>query len=150
MTNQQLWQAALGELELILSRANFTTWFKQTFIIDCANGRIIVGVPNTFTKTWLEKKYNQAIVAAIQNVLQERVQEVIYKVEIKKPNPGVSVALSSSTPSPVGVVPPDPSRVSAPQYGLNQRYRFDKFVVGKGNELAHAAALAVATTPGQP
>lgn len=151
MTNQQLWQAALGELELILSRANFTTWFKQTFIIDCANGRIVVGVPNTFTKTWLEKKYNQAIVAAIQNVLQERVQEVVYKVEIKKLEPGmVSAAVPTTIPisTPRSETSPA-SQVSHTIGGLNQRYRFDKFVVGKGNELAHAAALAVANTPGQ-
>ena len=84
MTNQQLWQAALGELELILSRANFTTWFKNTFIIDNENGKIVVAVPNTFTKTWLEKKYHQAILAALQNVLQEKIEDIVYKVETKK------------------------------------------------------------------
>lgn len=55
MNNEQLWQAILGEVELNLSRANFTTWFKQTFISSCENDKVIICVPSGFAKTWLEK-----------------------------------------------------------------------------------------------
>ena len=51
MTPEQLWQATLGELELSLSRANFTTWFKNTFISEVNDKRIVVAVPNAFTKS---------------------------------------------------------------------------------------------------
>ena len=54
MNNEQLWQAILGEIELSLSRANFTTWFKNTFISSLENNRVIICVPTTFTKAWLE------------------------------------------------------------------------------------------------
>lgn len=148
MSNQQLWQAALGELELILSRANFTTWFKSTFIIDNADGRVVVGVPNTFTKTWLEKKYNQAIVAALQNVQQEKVEEIVYKVETIKAMPLAIDALPVA-PAPRATAVADHCSGPTVTGGLNEKYRFDKFIVGKANELAHAAALAVASTPGQ-
>ena len=146
MTNQQIWQAVLGELELILSRANFTTWFKNTYIIEVCEGRIIVGVPNTFTKTWLEKKYHPAIVKAIQNILQENVAEIIYKVN-QRP---VGLEAEKALP-PLGVpAPAEEARLAPVNHGgLNSRYTFESFVVGKGNELAHAAALAVANSPGQ-
>ena len=68
MNTYELWQAALGELELKLSKANFTTWFKNTFISSYDSGEIIVAVPNTFTKAWLEKKYHQDILNSLQNI----------------------------------------------------------------------------------
>ena len=43
MTNEQLWQATLGELELLISKANFTTWFKSTFISTSENNKVIIG-----------------------------------------------------------------------------------------------------------
>ncbi|MFA5954273.1 MAG: chromosomal replication initiator protein DnaA [Patescibacteria group bacterium] len=142
MTNEQLWQAVLGELELVLSRANFTTWFKSTFIVDSNEGRLIVGVPNTFTKTWLEKKYHDSIVTAIQNITQESVREVLYKVESRRSDIPTGPANIMIEPKSI------PANPSQQKFGLNDRYRFDNFIVGKGNELAHAAALAVASNPG--
>ena len=59
MNSQQLWEAVLGELELSLSKANFTTWFKNTFIDSYQDGKVIIGVPNAFTKTWLANKYHK-------------------------------------------------------------------------------------------
>ena len=58
MDKNELWQAALGELELTLSKANFMTWFKNTFIVSNDDVHIVIGVPNTFTKAWFEKKYH--------------------------------------------------------------------------------------------
>ncbi|MFA6537695.1 MAG: DnaA N-terminal domain-containing protein, partial [Patescibacteria group bacterium] len=65
--NQQLWQSVLGELELDLSKASFTTWLKNTFIIENSAGRVIIGVPNTFSQAWLKQKYHQKIYSIIQN-----------------------------------------------------------------------------------
>jgi len=55
MNTQQIWEAVLGDLELTLSKANFTTWFKGTFILNLNDKSVIIGVPNAFTKSWLEK-----------------------------------------------------------------------------------------------
>ena len=76
MNNEQLWQAVLGEIELNLSRANFTTWFKNTFISSQEDDKIIIGVPNTFTKAWLEKKYHKEISTAIENIKNEKIKEI--------------------------------------------------------------------------
>lgn len=50
MTNAELWQAALGELELLVSKANFTTWFRNTFVVDVDDDHVVIGVPNAFTR----------------------------------------------------------------------------------------------------
>ncbi len=152
MTTHELWQAALGELELSLSKANYTTWFRNTFISSFEDGRAVVSVPNTFTKAWLEKKYHAAILKALQNVVKEGLREVHYKVELKPSAPQELVSPADTAnvqaPSPVSAQQEDVVE-SAKDFSLNPRYTFENFIVGKTNELAHAAALAVAEKPGR-
>ena len=81
MTNEQLWQAVLGELELLISRPNFTTWFTNTFIASNNEGVFVVGVPNTFTKAWLENKYHDSIIKALKNITDADGVDVTYRVE---------------------------------------------------------------------
>ena len=150
MTDQQLWQAVLGELELLVSRANFSTWFKNTGVSQWENGRIIISVPNAFTHEWLKKKYHDAIVKAIRTITHDEVQEVYYKVESVATHAQNTNSIALTVAADAFAPSPDEAR-SAPSSttGLNVRYTFDTFVVGKGNELAHAAALSVATQPGK-
>lgn len=147
MTNKQLWDAVLAEVELSVSKANFTTWFHNTGIGVFENGRLIICVPNTFTKAWLEKKYHNQILKTIERVAGTPVSKIIYKVEQLKPEPTTEDESSEeSTPDK----PTTPTQPSQPKnvFGLNPRYTFDSFIVGKTNELAHAAAQAVANRPG--
>jgi len=143
MTNEQLWQAVLGELELSLSKANFTTWFKSTSISQKEAGKIIIAVPNAFTQTWLEKKYNDSILKALKSLTDNEIKEVFYKVETLpqkqpaySPSPKINGQGSESIDNLVDV------------FGLNKKYVFENYIVGKSNELAHAACRAVAERPG--
>src|SRR3990167_5517202 len=86
MTNDQLWQAVLGELELLISRPNFTTWFKNTFVASHNEREVVVGVPNAFTKAWLETKYHPSIIKALANITGESGTLVVYRVEALKPS----------------------------------------------------------------
>ena len=61
----KIWQGVLGELELSVSKANFTTWFKDTFIINIIDNKVIIAIPNVFTKSWLEKKYKNKMLTAL-------------------------------------------------------------------------------------
>lgn len=146
MNKEQLWQAILGELELILSKANFSTWFKDTFVSEWSDERIVVGVPNTFTQSWLQNKYHTPIKTAVKNIVGEGIKEIIYKVESIKNQPPVSEITEIKIEEAVGLTNNGHSERSL---GFNKRYKFDSFVVGKNNELAHAAAQAVADKPGQ-
>ncbi|MFH1745004.1 MAG: chromosomal replication initiator protein DnaA [bacterium] len=145
MNNDQLWQAVLGEIEIGLSRANFTTWFKNTFISSFEKDRVIICVPNAFTKTWLEKKYHDKIAKAVENIGNTKIKEIFYKVEMRKNTPENSF-VNNETAQPTTN---ETESVPLNRFGLNTKYMFDHFIVGKGNELAHAASRAVASNPGR-
>jgi len=145
MTNEELWQAILGELEVSLSKANFTTWFKNTYILEQDEEKITVAVPNAFTKAWLENKYNKFIVEALKNITADKIKQVFYKVTTKPEAQSKIVNLKQAIKADVS----EKVEESKDKYGLNPRYTFDKFIVGKSNELAHAAAKAVVKNPGK-
>lgn len=148
MTKDQLWQAILGELELSLSKANFTTWFKNTFISELSDIKVVVAVPNTFTKTWLENKYHKSILQALQNITKNSVQELVYRVESSKiARVDGSGVIKSNTKKELDAATKKEDPAVALN-GLNPRYAFEHFVVGKGNDLAKAACEAVAEKPG--
>jgi len=161
MNTNELWQAVLGELELKLSKANFTTWFKQTFIATFGETEVVIGVPNTFTKTWLEKKYHKEIHNLLQNFANNnRIKNIIYRVETKAGLP-VSIEpmdikealVENQTFSQAAYYQTfpqivQPSKQEVIEVSLNTKYSFSNFIVGKQNELAHAAAQAVASQPG--
>ena len=148
MEKNQLWQATLGELELSLSKANFTTWFKNTFISSYENEKVIIAVPNAFTKVWLEQKYHKAILLALKNVTNKKVKDVIYKVE------NIKTAAKQDAKKEVNKIKEVAQNLETDKdehfnkFGLNPKYTFDTFVVGKANELARAACQAVAEKPG--
>lgn len=175
MTNEQVWQAVLGEIEVSLSRANFITWFKDTFISSFENERVVICVPNAFVKKWLEEKYHKNILSALENVTKQDIKEIIYKIELKKAgaatfqinNPETEKnkndqEIKTAQSSPIAATGTK-ENIQAPQngggnigngngsnrYGLNPRYIFENFIVGKGNELAHAACLAVVNNLGK-
>ncbi|MBI3957073.1 MAG: chromosomal replication initiator protein DnaA [Candidatus Kerfeldbacteria bacterium] len=143
MNNDQLWQAVLGELELAISKANFTTWFRNTFITSYDGVEVVIAVPNTFTKAWLENKYHATIVKALNNITKSGVRTVAYRVENGAPSTKPSLAAQETMRSATQA-----ATASETTHGLNPKYTFESFVVGKGNELARAASLAVAAKPG--
>ncbi len=149
MTNEELWRAALGELELLISKANFTTWFKNTGIISFINNEVVVGVPNAFTKAWLENKYHQYIIKALQGISGGQIKSIIYQVQTNitpTPNNYITNTPTSTTHTKTEI--PEPITATN-NFGLNPRYLFDSFIIGKHNELARAAAMACAQNPGQ-
>lgn len=153
MDLQALWQASLGELELTLSKANFTTWFKNTFLGQLEENKAVVCVPNTFTKAWLEKKYHDAILKALRNASNLPLREVVYRVEVRNTTilPLEDSAHESSeiaNAQPYASIPAQTEPAST-EFGLNPRYRFENFIVGKSNELAHAACMAAAAKLGE-
>ena len=153
MNYQEVWQAALGELELTLSKANFTTWFKQTGLLSLESDAATVAVPNTFTKTWFEKKYHAAILKALSHASSGTIKNIVYQVDAR---PGIANPVIDSnravehfTPNaaPVAKSTFMPDLTNA--FGLNPKYTFNTFIVGKQNEMASAAAKAIVDRPGE-
>jgi len=141
---KEIWQAALGELEVILSKANFTTWFKDTFLASINDKEATIGVPNAFTKEWLENKYHPQILAVLQKTYPQ-LKTVNYNVSTK-PLQNTPRLEPQKIEEPKSNQKPD-TRPVTPN-NLNATYTFDSFVVGASNRLAAATAQAVASKPG--
>jgi chromosomal replication initiator protein len=145
LDNKKLWEATLAQIELSVSKANFTTWFKDTFILKQEEGVVHVGVPNAFVKDWLIKKFNSLILKTLRDI-SEQVRSVEFTIakedQRRKDN--------DDKPQPVGM---QYKELPLTEYinrddNLNPRYTFETFVIGPFNELAHAAAQAIIRQPG--
>jgi chromosomal replication initiator protein len=155
MTNEQIWQAVLGEMEISLSKANFVTWFKDTFISLYSEELVIVGVPNAFVKKWLEEKYHKNILVAIEKVTQKKINKIEYHLENKKQfNNQNNQQINTQPQNNKPIIEESPRENTATKnvynkFGLNPKYVFENFVVGKNNELAYAACQAVVRNLGK-
>ena len=146
MNNTELWQSVLAQMQFHIPRASFATWFQNTEISVRDNERVVVSVPNAFSKEWLSNKYNKLIL----KILREQ-DESIKDIEfIIKPQLAKDVLNKCSIASDNSIdtqLKFEELKVDK-NTNLNPKYTFDNFVVGSFNELAHAAALAVADSPG--
>src|SRR3990167_599912 len=149
MSNEELWKAVLGEMELSLSRANFITWFKNTSVISKDKVAVTVSVPNGFIKEWLENKFNKKILQSIRNLSPE-IREVKYSIGKPKPElikQDISKIILDKEFEATSEAPLDADIDK--NTNLNRKYSFDSFVIGSNNELAHAAFLAVTKSLGK-
>jgi chromosomal replication initiator protein len=146
MDAKQVWRAALGELQVSLSPANFETWLKETALVAVDDNRFRVAVPNGFAKDWLETRYRSLISQTLARIVGYSVQ-VDFEVQQAVAAPAEDQP-SQAQPERVRL---EPGRVGGPEGGsssLNPRYTFRNFIVGSANRLAHAASLSVAERPG--
>ena len=172
----ELWEAVLGDLQLQVTRPGYETWLKDTIGLAIDNGEFVVGTPNTFVAEMLEQRMYSLISQAVGRVVDGGV-DIRFQVlpQGTQPHPhreaggSPSEATANVTPNGRSAEAPDsPQRPSGtpatptmfPQQDLvlqdrvrgpvqpNPRYTFQTFIVGKSNELAHAAAQAVSEKPG--
>lgn len=150
-----LWQAVLGEIELSVPHGSYVTWFKPTRILKMKDDVLVIGVVNVFAKQQMEKRYSPLI----KEILEKNgVKDA--KLEFK-----INSSVGAKKVTEEEVVIPEQKAVSQPaqtpayrntkntlshsyRQGLNERYTFENFVVGSGNELAYAACQAIAQNPG--
>ena len=159
----QLWAAVLGQLQMQVTKPNFDTWLKHTSGLAYADGEFVVGTPNAFVAEMLEQRMYSLIAQTVESVVEAEV-EVRFAVESAWADPSNLSAGQDDeaghpnpNPLPQGRGGEDGLTLSQGRGGedglsppaLNSRYTFDRFVVGKSNEFAHAAALGVARQPGQ-
>jgi len=140
MELEQLWQTALGEIELQISRPNYVTWLKNSRLIEKQEGVAVVSLPNNFAKEWVENKYNKTILSALRN-LDETTKKIQYTVHNSNA-PVVKKDDKIKTDQVRSQLVFEELKVD-PETNLNPRYTLNSFVVGKTNELAFAAASAV-------
>lgn len=138
----RLWKAVIGEIELGITHASFTTWFKKTELVDVTSDNdVFISVPNIFAKRQFEVKFDSIITDALTHsgVTPRSVQYVIGDHHEK-------TADNRSAPLPDQVK--SRKKAEAALNSLNPRYTFESYIVGGNNDLAYAACQAAAANPG--
>lgn len=147
----KLWQAVLGEIELTVSHGNFVTWFKNTRLLRHKDGVLVIGVPNVFIKQHLEKKFTPLITETLakNGIHPEKIEFKIHSsITLPKKEDDSPVLHNPSAPPKSTPARQSTTLTHTYRQGLNERYTFETFIVGSGNELAYAACQAIAQNPG--
>ncbi len=153
MSNLQIidiWQKTLEQIEPQVSKLVFDTWIKAIIPIKIQNKKIILGVPKSFIKDWIEDNYLNKISLIINTILNENFQIDIVNLDIEESQqkePFVEqkiIKINKPLPSEDNFFKQE-DLIST----LNSKYTFDSFVIGNSNRFAHAASLAVSETPGK-
>jgi chromosomal replication initiator protein len=132
-TPRQIWEAVLSELQTLVNKPNYRTWLAKTHAIGYEKDRFIIGVPNTFVAEYLDKNQRSLIEKVLSGVIGK---EVLAKFRVDDIQ---TTFKSRNKPAPA-------EQASMPL--LNPKYTLDSFVSGHSNQLAFAAAIAVAQNPG--
>lgn len=140
-----LWNECLAEIETLVSKANFNTWFKKTCIHKEDDGIISISVPNEFIKEWLSTKYHKLILKTLRsrNPSIRNIEFVIGKAEATAPIQTIAPTASEMMHS----LPLQQLYVNKKD-NLNSRYTFQNFIIGPFNELAYSAGQAIINKPG--
>jgi chromosomal replication initiator protein len=145
LTAEDLWNAISRSLREALSETTYETWFGNAEPRSLDDGRLVVVVPNDFTRDWIEGHFQAVIAGAVR--------EVSGREDL-----AVSIAVGESTRQPARAAPvamegltrePELQYRDSAELELNKKYTFDLFIIGSSNRFAHAAALAVAEAPAQ-
>ena len=138
------WKAVLGKLQIQVTRPSYDTWLKGTVGLSCIAGEMVIGVPNAFVAEMLDRRMHSLISKTLADVLGK---EHTLRFEIAgSVSPAEHDDVESPLSQPEERQPAQAMTIRGTR--INPRYTFESFVVGKSNELAHAASLAVAERPG--
>ncbi len=141
---KEVWEAALGELQLQVTRTNYDTWLKDTIGLSYDGDSFLVGAPTTFATEWLQRRLHALIKKTLKGItgFQTDVQFVVHQPQRAERAVPPSRAGQPKRPHET------PTKVAGNSSKLNPKYTFASFIEGKSNRLARAAAMSVADTPG--
>jgi len=141
MNKDEFWSACLNHIKSSISDQAYSTWFDDLTLTSLTSEELTIQVPNKFHFEWLESKYRHMIDEAIQKVGSHPLV-VNYSIVISSKS-------SSDIPSLVDKEKTSFQQTFNKQSKLHNRYIFDNFIEGSGNQFAKAAAMAVSENPGQ-
>ena len=138
MKAKQLWQAALGQLQMEIPRATFNTWVRDAELLAYEDQAFVIGVQNAYARDWLEDRLLSTVKRVLTGIVGRTVEVRFVVWQESTVDEAPSLALPESSTS---------ENSGKSTCILNNRYTFEGFVVGSSNRLAHAAAQAVADSP---
>jgi chromosomal replication initiator protein len=138
-----LWNETARHLRGRLSEGNFTAWFGRVRPLELTPEALVLGVPNQFTKEWIESRYLDSLTEALSVAAHKDLHPTM-RIDTALSEPGDDEYAAPTSPEPAQPVP-----VVKPEQDFHPKYTFDSFVIGSSNRFAHAAALAVGEAPAQ-
>lgn len=139
-----VWERVLDIVREELNPPIFQTWFQHTAPVRFSDGVFSVGVPNEFTRSWLDERYSTLLSAALRQVMGgDAVVRIVTDATVF-PVESIDDVTEEPVEEPVLQDAPEASQTGE----FNPKYTFDAFVVGESNAFARNAALAVAEQPG--
>jgi len=143
---REIWEAALGELQLQVTKTNYDTWLRETVGLSYQDNQFVLGVPSPFAIEWLEKRLHSLIKKTIIGITGHDIK-VRFQIHSAEHGTAEKGKGKGSTRNPSSAALAVNNRKINPST-FNPKYTFDCFIVGNCNRLAHAAALGVAEKPG--
>jgi len=150
LSPSEVWSRLLERARHELPEQTFRTWLEPTEPLALDGDTLVVGAPDQFAADWNESKH-AALISSLAPVALGHPMAVVFKVhedQKNRPQMDLFVAPPVAPPAPVAT-PARQQHPAPPTPPLSDRYTFDYFVIGKSNELAAAAAHAVAQAPGR-
>jgi chromosomal replication initiator protein len=143
---QRIWNAALGQLQIHVTRPNYDTWLKNTRGLRLEDGQFVIGAPNEFVKEWLATRMRGIVTQTVGGIMGQSVE---VDFEIIDGSPGNGNGYRDEMPLAGGAGAQATVTSPAPRQKLNPRYTLKSFVVADSNRMAFAAAVAAAERPGE-
>ena len=143
MSFDTVWQEALHYIQVKVPKQVYDTWFIPVHLDRIENTTAHIGVPNKFFGEWLENHYGSLLAEAVATARGGELMAVAFTVRQKGTAQQEEPQAVVNTPRSVT------QSKSRRGIQLNPKYTFKNFVVGAGNQFAHAACMAVAEQPGQ-
>ena len=146
--NVTFWDMVKPEFRNLFSEDVYNTWFGSLVSVSADNNSVTLGVPNEFAMIWIEDNYIDIIKKRLQMASGQ-------SIDVKLKVIGEQIERKEQVESPIKTMRDveDYERIKSQtnidQYSLNPKNTFDNFVVGSGNQMAHAACIAVSNAPGR-
>jgi chromosomal replication initiator protein len=146
LTPSEVWARLLERVRPELPEQSFRTWLEPTEALEVTDDTLFVGTPDRFAAEWNESKHADLLASVAPVALGHPITVVFRVTEERQARPQMDFFVA---PVPEEKKDGTTAVVTADTSSLNPRYTFDNFVIGKSNELAAAAAQAVAASPGK-
>ena len=143
-TAEDLWESIAGRLREALTETTYETWFGHAGPLSLTGDKLLVEVPNDFTRDWIQGHFFDFVSGAARESLG---RDVVVSFSVR--DSVTAIPAAQPVESEVRSREADLPYRDTPDVELNQKYTFDLFVIGSSNRFAHAAALAVAEAPAQ-
>ena len=150
MQPEQIWQTALGQLQMEIPKSTFETWVRGTSLLTHEDGSYVVGVNNAYAKDWLENRLSGAVRRTLSGIVGRTVEVRFVVWPANGAGAPKSAEALADSPVEMAFAPASTPLTSYTTTGgstLNPKYKFETFVVGPSNRLAHAASLAASENP---